>query len=62
MACDKGHGGGWGTGSFQEHGWWLRVPSGHPPSLSAWEGTGPMVMPFVLALGLGAAAVSEEMQ
>ena len=30
------------------------------PSLPPREGTGPTVMPFVLALGLGAAVLSEE--
>lgn len=62
MACSKEHvsevpGGFWEGSPLVAQGA-LGPPL--PPSLPSGEGTRLRVMPFVLALGLGAAALSEE--
>lgn len=51
-----------GVQGWRLPGTWLVAQGalGPPPSLPPGEGTGPAVMPFVLALGLGAAVLSEE--
>ena len=61
MASDEGYGGGRRLLGIQlvAQGA-LGPPPSFPPSLLTGEGTGLTVIPFVLALGLGAAMLSEE--
>lgn len=60
VASDKGRGD--GVRGWRLPGTWLVAQGalGPAPSFPPGEGTGPAVMPFVLALGLGAAVLSEE--